>query len=134
MADHNTPPYDLTKLDHYIKYQPPEEAEDFFVDVEVKVLGKGSSPLEIFFSTSVHDFIWEDEDCYEKAELYEFFVEDAGIDSYEAQFLVNDLILYVNKVTRPLDEDFTGVFKLMAEVRVKPVELNHAGSDQTESH
>ncbi|KAL9305091.1 hypothetical protein AtNW77_Chr1g0004951 [Arabidopsis thaliana] len=134
MADHNnTPPFDLTKLDHYIKYQPREEAEDFFVHVEVKVLGKGSSPLEISFSTSVYEFVWEDEDCYELVELYEFFTEDAGIDAFEAQFLVNDLILYVNKTTRPLDEDFTGVFKLMAEVTLKPVQLNHAGSQKTES-
>lgn len=133
MADHNTPPFEVTKLDHYIKYQP--EDEDFDVDVEVKVLRQGSSPLDIFFefSSSVHDFIWEDEDCQEKVELYELFVDDAGIDAFEAQFLVNDLILYVCHMTQLLDEEFTGVFKLMVEVRVKSVELNPTGSEQTKS-
>ncbi|EOA37667.1 hypothetical protein CARUB_v10012259mg [Capsella rubella] len=134
MADqNNTAPFEVTKLDHYIKYQP--EAEDFIVDVEVKVLRQGSSspPLEMFFSSLVDEFIWEDEDCQEKVELYELLVDEAGIDASEAQFLLYDLILYVCNMTQPLDKRFTGVFSLMFEVRVKPVDLNHAGSEQTKS-
>ncbi|XP_010484909.1 PREDICTED: uncharacterized protein LOC104763197 [Camelina sativa] len=116
MADHNTPPFEVAKLEHYIKYQP--EGEDFVVDAEVKVLRKGSPPLEMFFSSSLDDFVLDDEDCPEKELLYELFFDDAGIDASEAQFLLNDLILYVCKMTQPLDVEFTGVFKLMVEVRV----------------
>ncbi|XP_010457618.2 PREDICTED: uncharacterized protein LOC104739069 [Camelina sativa] len=118
MADHNTPSFEVEKkLDHYIKYQP--EGEDFVVDAEVKVLRQGSPPLEMFFSSSLDEFVLDDEDCYEKVLLYELFVDDAGIDASKAQDLLNDLILYVCDMTQRFELKFTGVFKLMVEVRVK---------------
>ncbi|XP_019094902.1 PREDICTED: uncharacterized protein LOC104754680 [Camelina sativa] len=117
MADHNTPSFEVSKLDHYIIDQP--EGEDFVVDAEVKVLRKGSPPLEMFFSSSVDDFVLDDEDCHEKELLYELFVDDAGIDASGAEDLLINLILYVCDKTQPLDLKFTGVFKLMVEVRVK---------------
>lgn len=130
MAENNNLPFEVTKLDHHIKHQP--EAKGFNIDVEVKILGKGSSPLEFDFSCSVDEFIWEDDDCPGKIALYEFFIHDAGMDHNEAQPLLNDLILYVGKCLQSID-DFKGVFSLMLEVSLKPVDLNHAGSEEISS-
>ncbi|CAN8295488.1 unnamed protein product [Cochlearia groenlandica] len=127
MENNNTPllpPYEL-KLEHQIKQQ--QEAKDFTIDVTTKIL-KGSSLLqEMFFSSTIDNFIWEDEDCQEKAELYESFV-DAGIIELESQFLLNDIILYVCYKIQELDMEYKGVFTLMVEVTIphepEPVVLN----------
>ncbi|CAH2038857.1 unnamed protein product [Thlaspi arvense] len=135
MENHTTPPppYEL-KLEHTLKHQP--EAKDFIIDVDGTIFRKGSSsPLEeIFFSSKVDDFIWEDEDCPEKVELYEILV-DAGVDEYEANILLINTIRYVCDNSPPDDEDYKGVFTLTMEVTLppEPVELNHAGSEQTQS-
>lgn len=129
MANNNTLSFEV-KLDHYIKHQ--SEAEGFNVDVDVKILGKGSSPLEFDFSCSVNEFIWEDLYCPGKVALYEFLIHDAGIDHDEAQPLLHDMILYAGKCLRSVDDNFKGVFSLMVEVGPKPIELNHAGSEKPE--
>ncbi|MFX5441856.1 hypothetical protein ABTD45_19770, partial [Acinetobacter baumannii] len=70
--------FQVTKLDHHIKQN--SKAKGFSIDVEVKILGKESSPLELDCSCSVEEFIWEDDDCPEKMALYEFFIDDVGME------------------------------------------------------
>lgn len=128
------PPFEL-KLEHSLKHQP--KSKGFSIDVNAKILRRGSSsPLqEIYFSSTVDDFIWEDEDCPEKVELYELLV-DSGIIEFEAQFLIHDIILHVCEITNSLDDDcYKGVLTLTVDVTLppEPVEVNHAGSEQTQS-
>ncbi|XP_024008097.1 uncharacterized protein LOC18994334 [Eutrema salsugineum] len=135
MAIKNTlpSPFEL-KLKHRLEQKP--EAKDFTVGVNAKIFRQGcSTPFEeIFFSSAVQDFIWEDEDCPEKVALYELLV-DSGITEFEAQFLLIDIILYVCEKTRTVDEEYKGLLSLTVEVTLpkEPVEeLNHVGSEQTQ--
>lgn len=117
MYNNKNPHFDL-KLEHQLKSQP--EAKDFSIDVNAKIFGQGSDTLEeILFSSTVDDFIWEDEDCPEKVALYELLV-DAGIIEIEAQFLVIDIILYVCDKVQLLEDDYKGVFTLTVQVKLPP--------------
>ncbi|KAF8106444.1 hypothetical protein N665_0139s0038 [Sinapis alba] len=128
--DNNHPPPFKLKLTHQLEHR--QEAEEFTLDANVKIIRQGSLPLqEAFFSSTVDNFIFEDEDCPEKVELYELFV-DAGIVEFEAQFLLIDMILYVSEKTKSLDDDYKGVLALTVEVTLQPepVEFNRVGPEQ----
>ncbi|KAL0723927.1 hypothetical protein Bca4012_038526 [Brassica carinata] len=122
----------MLKLEHQLEHR--QEAEEFTIDANVKIIRQGPLPLqEAFFSSTVDNFIFEDEDCPEKVELYELFI-DAGIVEFEAQFLLIDMILYVSRKTKSLDDDFKGVLTLTVEVTLppEPLDLNRVGSKQTQ--
>ncbi|KAJ4914484.1 Uncharacterized protein Rs2_00034 [Raphanus sativus] len=131
--NNHSSPFKL-KLEHRLVHQ--QEAEEFTIDAHVKIIRQGRSlPLqEAFFSSTVDNFIFEDEDCPEKVELYELFM-DAGIVELEAQFLLIDMILYVSDKTKSLDDDYKGALTLSVEVTLpsEPAEPIHAGSVQTQS-
>ncbi|KAL1191441.1 hypothetical protein V5N11_034037 [Cardamine amara subsp. amara] len=118
MADNNSP-IEEKKFSHVIEHLPEEK--ESWVNVEVKILGKGPSPLEFSFSISVEEFIWQDDDSAGKIALEEFFTDDAEIDINEVPFLIVDMISYVCKNLGPVDEDFKGIFNLMVEFKLKPV-------------
>ncbi|CAF2312972.1 hypothetical protein HID58_037508 [Brassica napus] len=133
MKDNTHPSPFKLKLDHQLEHR--QEAEEFTIDANVKIIRQGSLPLqEAFFSSTVDNFIFEDEDCPEKVELYELFI-DAGIVEFDAQFMLIDMILYVSEKTKSLDDDYKGVLTLTVEVTLppKPVEFNRVGSEQTQS-
>ncbi|KAF3584052.1 hypothetical protein F2Q69_00025909 [Brassica cretica] len=132
MKDNAHPSPFKLKLDHQLEHR--QEAEEFTIDANVKIIRQGSLLQDVCFSSTVDNFIFEDEDCPEKVELYELFI-DAGIDEFDAQFMLIDMILYVSEKTKSLDDDYKGVLTLTVEVTLppEPVELNYAGSEQTQS-
>ncbi|CAH8308188.1 unnamed protein product [Eruca vesicaria subsp. sativa] len=119
------------KLKHQLEQR--QEAKEFTLDANVKIIRQGSLLKNVFFSSTVDNFIFEDEDCPEKVELYELFI-DAGIVEFEAQFLLIDLIVYVSRKTKSLDDDYKGVLTLRVEVTLppEPVELNRTGLELTQ--
>ncbi|XP_010519392.1 PREDICTED: uncharacterized protein LOC104798872 [Tarenaya hassleriana] len=105
------------------------EADDFTIDVRAEVFQPGftGSPLSLERSFSPDEFIYEDDESPGKEEL-SYFLIDSGIEGFDAQYMMIDLILYACEVVNSIHNGFKGVVSLTLTVRFLPEEVNRAGS------
>ncbi|XP_010530232.1 PREDICTED: uncharacterized protein LOC104806845 [Tarenaya hassleriana] len=117
----------VTHLRHHL--QQISGAEDLKIHLSAYVVPPDSSELPFSFECqfSPYEFVYEEDDSPGKEELY-YFLTESGIEDFDAQFVIIDLVLLACEVLNSIDDGFRGVLALNLIVLFHPVEDNRPGS------